>query len=218
MQETIIAVREQYLWAQMTGDQRSALEVVLAALVRGHSVRAIQQDVIQAAQREIGQLWQENRLSIAHEHIATAISQMALVHLFAHAPAPRARGRTIVVACVEGELHDLPARLVADYLEIDGFTVRFLGANVPTESLCPVLVEEPPDLLALSVTMAFNVASLRSAVATVRRCCPGLKIVIGGHALTWAPEVAEQLGLLAVGGVADDILAGIEQQLPGGPR
>ncbi len=35
-------------------------------------------DVIQKTQREIGRLWQENRITIADEHVATAISQLAL--------------------------------------------------------------------------------------------------------------------------------------------
>ena len=215
MQESIAAVCELYLQAQVTGDQRTALRIVRKALERGHSVRAVQQDVVQAAQREIGRMWQENRLSIAHEHMATAISQMALVHLFERAPVPRSRGRTIVVACVEGELHDLPARLVADYLEMDGFTVRYLGANVPTESLCAALVEAPPDLLALSVTMSFNVAGLRAAVAAVRQRLPGLKIAAGGHALAWAPELADQLGVIVVVGGPGAIVAALAQQMGG---
>lgn len=216
MPETIGAVLEQYLQAQVRGDQRAALRVVREALEDGHSVREVQQDVIQAAQQEIGRLWQENRLSIAHEHMATAISQMALVHLFERAPAPRKNGRKIVIACVEGEMHDLPARLVADYLEMDGFTVRYLGANVPTASLCAALAEEQPDLLALSVTMSFNVKGLRAAVAAVRERLPGLKIVAGGHALSWAPELAEQLGITAIDGAPGAIVAGLERQL-GGP-
>lgn len=215
MQETIAAVCEQYLQAQVTGDQRTALRIVREALERGHSVRSVQQDVIQEAQREIGRMWQENRLSIAHEHMATAISQMALVHLFERAPVPRSHGRTIVVACVEGELHDLPARLVADYLEMDGFPVRYLGANVPTESLCRALVEAPPDLLALSVTMSFNVAGLRAAVAAVRERLPGLKIAAGGHALAWAPELADQLGVIVAFGGPGAIIAALAQQLGG---
>ena len=216
MQESIAAVCEQYLRAQVTGDQRTALRIVREALARGHSVWSVQQDVVQAAQREIGRMWQENRLSIAHEHMATAISQMALVHLFERAPVPRSRGRRIVVACVEGELHDLPARLVADYLEMDGFTVRYLGANVPTESLCAALVEAPPDLLGLSVTMSFNVAGLRAAVAAVRQRLPGLKIAAGGHALAWAPELAGQRGdIVVVGGGPGAIVAALAQQLGG---
>lgn len=213
MPEHLTAVRDQYLQAQVTGDRRAALQVVHEALAHGHSVRAIRQRVVQAAQQEIGKLWQENRISIAHEHMATAISQMALVHLFEVAPVPRARGRKIVVACVEGEMHDLPARLVADYLESEGYSVRYLSADVPTESLCTALAQQAPDLLALSVTMSFNVTGLRAAVAAVRERFPTLKILAGGQALAWAPDLARQLGIVTTGDVPEEIVAKIEEML-----
>lgn len=215
MGQQLSAVREHYLQAQVTGDRRAALQVVRDALAMGHSVRAVRQQVVQAAQQEIGRLWQENRLSVAHEHMATAISQMALVHLFEEAPIPRSRGRKIVVACVEGELHDLPARLVADYLESEGYGVRFLSADVPTESLCSALAQERPDLLALSVTMSLNVTGLRAAVAAVRERFPTLKILAGGQALAWAPELAGQLGIVTDGDTPEEIVARIEQMLLG---
>lgn len=213
MPEHLTAVRTQYLQAQVTGDRRAALQIVRDALAMGHSVRSVRQRVVQAAQLEIGKLWQENRLSIAHEHMATAISQLALDHLYEEAPVAPARGRKIVVACVEGETHDLPARLVADYLESEGYTVRYLSADVPTESLCSALAQDPPDLLALSVTMSFNVTGLRAAVAAVRERFPGLKILAGGQALAWAPDLAAQLGIVTTGDTPEEIVAGIEQML-----
>lgn len=213
MSEHLNAARKEYLQAQVTGDRRAALRVVDDALAMGHSARAVRQRVVQAAQQEIGKLWQENRLSIAHEHMATEISQLALVHLFEEAPVPPARGRKIVVACVEGEMHELPARLVADYLESEGYAVRYLSANVPTESLCTALAKDPPDLLALSVTMSFNVSGLRAAVAAIHQRFPTLKILAGGQALVWAPELAQQLGIVTTGDTPEEIVAGIEQML-----
>lgn len=154
-------------------------------------------------------------MATAISQMATAISQMALVHLFELAPVPRARGRKIVVACVEGEMHDLPARLVADYLESEGYSVRYLSANVPTESLCIALAQQSPDLLALSVTMSFNVTGLRAAVAAVRERFPTLKILAGGQALAWAPDLAGQLGIVTTGDVPEEIVAKIEEMLLG---
>lgn len=215
MAEHLDAVRVQYLRAQVTGDRRAALQVVHDALAMGHSVRSVRQRVVQAAQLEIGKLWQENRLSVAHEHMATVISQMALVHLYEEAPVPQTRGRTIMVACVEGEMHELPARLVADYLESEGYDVRYLGANVPTESLVTALAADPPDVLALSVTMSFNVTGLRAAVAAVREGFPALKILAGGQALEWAPDLAHQLRIVTTGDTPEQIVARIESMLLG---
>lgn len=88
-----------------------------------------------------------------------------------------------MIACVEGELHDFPARLVADALDLAGYDTRFPGADVPTDSLIKVLDEEEPDLLALPITMPFHATALRRQVAAVRERTSGtLPIAVGGLA------------------------------------
>jgi methanogenic corrinoid protein MtbC1 len=185
-----------YLQAQLDGDRREAVRLVLQeGLAAGCPVGELQAGVIQAAQREIGRLWQANRISIAQEHMATAISQVALSRLFEEARPAEPLGTRVLVACVEGELHEFPSRLVADSLELAGHEVRYLGANVPTDDLLKMLRDETPDLLALSVTMSFNTPGLRTAVERVREAFPGLAILAGGHALAWEPGLAARFGV-----------------------
>ncbi len=189
-------LRTRYLDALLRGDRREALRLIVdEGLRQGASVFELQLGVVQEAQREIGELWQQNRISIADEHMATAISHLALAHLYQHAEPHPPRGRKVVVACVEGELHDFPARLVADALDLDGFEVRYLGANVPTDHLLPILEREKPDLLALSVTMSFNLPALQAAVERVIATGRRLPIAVGGHAERWSPQVAASLGV-----------------------
>lgn len=193
-------IRRHYLAAQLAGDRREALRLVLEeGVARGYPVTEMQCGVVQEAQREIGRLWQQNRISIAQEHMATAISHVVMSRLFEEAsPEPRI-GRKVVVACVEGELHEFPARLVADFLDLAGFEIRYLGANVPTEDLVKLLREERPDLLALSVTMSFNAPASRTVVERVRREFPSLPILMGGHALEWEPRLATDFAVETCG-------------------
>ncbi|WP_373047792.1 B12-binding domain-containing protein [Vulgatibacter sp.] len=188
--------RGRYRAAQLRGDRRGASAVILEEGLAGGFTTADLQAVVQEAQREIGRLWEENRVSIAQEHMATAISQIVLAHLYDRAERARDRGQKLWVACVEGELHDLPARLAADTADLAGFDVRFLGANVPTDSLVEMVRAERPDVLALSVTLSFNVPALRTAVSRLREAFgDGLPLVIGGNALRWAPTLAAHLGV-----------------------
>lgn len=192
----VAEVRSRYLAAQLAGDRRRALEL-LAEGSREHGLSAaqVQLQVIQEAQREIGQLWQENRITIAQEHMATAISQLALAQIFQSAPSAAPNGRRVLIACVEGEMHEFPIQLAADTLDLAGFAVRFLGANVPTESLLAMIDKVAPEVLALSCAMLFNVPSLREAIRRVRaRPGPRLPILVGGNALEWSPELATSVG------------------------
>jgi methanogenic corrinoid protein MtbC1 len=191
----LAAVRASYLAAQLHGNRREALRLVIEeALARGASALDVGLEVIQEAQREIGRLWQANSITIAEEHMATAISNVAHAHLYDHAEREPANGKKVLVACVEGELHDFPARLVADALDLAGFEVRYLGANVPTDGLLAILEQGKPDLLALSVTMTFNVPSLRNATERVRESTNRrLPIAVGGGACSWMQALAGEL-------------------------
>jgi methanogenic corrinoid protein MtbC1 len=196
-----------YLDAQLAGDRRAALHVVIdEGLAGGYSVSDLQAGIVQAAQSEIGRLWQQNRIGIAQEHMATAISHVVASRLFEEAT-PQARlGKQVMVACVEGEYHEFPARLVADFLDLGGFDVLYLGANVPTDHLIAMLRDTAPDVLALSVTMSFNVASLRDAIVRVRAALPGLPILVGGHALAWEPGLADAAGVHTCGPEASRVV------------
>ncbi len=202
-------LRDRYLQAQLVGDRRGAIQVLVEeGLKKGASITQLQLEVIQEAQREIGQLWQEDRISVAEVHMATAISQVALAHLFQLATPHAPNGKKIVLACVEGELHDFPARLAADALDLAGFDVRFLGANVSTDSLLSVISTQKPDLVALSVAMVFNIPALRTAVARIRALFGHeLPIAVGGYAFTQDLTLCDDLGVNATGSDAEVIVA-----------
>jgi methanogenic corrinoid protein MtbC1 len=200
-------LRDRYMRAQLAGDRREAVRLLVEdGLGRGARVRDLQSEVIQAAQEEIGRLWQQSRVTVAQEHMASAISQLGLAALFERAPRAKPLGKKLVLACVEGELHDLPARMVSDFLDLEGFDVRYLGADVPHDGLVRMVSEEQPDLIGLSVTMSFNVPSLRIAVARLRAVI-ATPIFIGGHATTWASGLADELQVTAAGTTPNAVVA-----------
>lgn len=202
-----------YLRAQLGGDRREALRLILEdGLGRGLTCDDVHR-VIREAQTEIGRLWQRDEISIAQEHMATAISQVVLSHVYQHAEAPVINGKKVLVACVEGELHEFPARLVADALDLAGFVVRYLGASVPTSSLARMLDAEKPDLVVLSTTMMFNVPQLRAAVRQVREHSPAVPIAVGGSACVWSPGLVQELGADIGGGDADELVTRARERL-----
>ncbi|WP_239014696.1 cobalamin B12-binding domain-containing protein [Archangium violaceum] len=206
--DTLEALKDSYLSAQLAGNRREALRLLVdEGVLRGVPLPTLHLEVIQKAQWEIGRLWQENHISVAQEHMATAISQLALSHLYRHLPRDPPNGRLVMVSCVEGELHELGARMASDFLEMAGFDVRFLGASVPTEHLVREVLGSKPDLLALSVTMTYHLPALRQAMAAVREVAPMLPVAVGGLAFTWAPGVEAALGVPFFGKDARELVA-----------
>lgn len=179
---------------QLSGDRRGALRFIESFLDGGGSAHDLLLEVLPDAQRRIGLLWEQDRISVAQEHSATAISQFILAHVYQRATMRARNGHVVMVACVAGEQHDFPARLLADALDLAGYEVRFLGADVPADELADALRADPPDVLALSITMPFNADGLRRCVARAREVTPQLRIAVGGHACEWSAELAREVG------------------------
>jgi methanogenic corrinoid protein MtbC1 len=200
------------LWTAVTRrDERAAIGIVLAALDSGLEPEAVLLDVIAAVQRRVGAEWAANTLSVADEHAATAINDRAVTALALRAAGarPASAGR-VTVACVDGEWHALPARLVAEVLRLRGWHVDFLGAQVPTRHLIAHLHNIGPDAVLLSSSLPTR---LPSAHGTITACqAAGVPVLVGGAAFgpegrwaellgadAWAPDAATAAELLARG-------------------
>jgi len=188
-------LRDRFVAALTAGARSEALEIILDdALADDVPIRTLYLDVVQASLQELGRLWREKRITVAQEHAATEIARLALAQLRVHLPCGRSNGKHVAVACVEGELHDLGARIMADFLEMAGFTVHFLGANVPTETLAELVRQRPADGLALSATATQSLGPLSRTIAAVRAAAgPDFPVFVGGHVVVRYPELAGEL-------------------------
>ena len=187
------AVRHEYLTALLRGEPAEARRAIDDAVERGVSARTIYLDVLGPALHEIGELWASGRISVADEHLATATTQVLLARL-----APRLRReprleRRAVVASLEGELHALGARFVADFLEGDGWTVLELGASTPRDALVSFVAEAEPHLVAISTTLTTNLEGVRDVVARLRALPNAPLIAVGGQAYAGDPELARHV-------------------------
>ena len=195
-----------YLAAQLAGDRREAVRLLMEeGIGRGNSVIDLHLRVIQQAQREIGRLWEQNSVSVAQEHQATAVSQLALAHLYQQSIRRPSVGKTVLVACAEGELHDVGARICADVLDLHGFDVRFLGANVPTDCLLGFVERTRPDLVALSVTLPTHLPATHAAVDALH-ARSRVPLAVGGRALDLPGAREGWSGVAIFGGDALELL------------
>ncbi|HEU4706522.1 MAG TPA: cobalamin-dependent protein [Solirubrobacterales bacterium] len=177
-----------YLDAVRANDAAGAYRVAARARERGMSLAALYQSVIAPAMHELGRLWEKGAITIADEHLATALTFRVMTALRPRAVAGRtdaedsAKPRAMFAA-VEGEQHALGLRMAADLLEDAGFRSIYLGADVPTEALLQAVDSLSPDVLALTATMPKSGRRLKDTVASVRAARPRLKVMVGGQAV-----------------------------------
>lgn len=184
-----------YTEAAAGGHRQAALGLVLEAVRQGHPVIDLYADVLQPAMYRIGHLWEENQISVAQEHMATAITQFVIAQLYSLIELPQNSAEKIVITGVPGEFHQVGANMVADALEASGWDVRFLGTDTPSRSVLDALEEHEARILGISATMLFNVPQVIRLAEQVREKNGGrISIIAGGAAFRLAPGLCEEIG------------------------
>jgi methanogenic corrinoid protein MtbC1 len=182
--------------ALLSGDQREALAVVNRCLDTDRTLVETELHVIQPALYHIGEQWQSNQVSVAQEHLATAIAQsvmtIALVHSLPVAPI----GKRVLLACVEGNYHAVGLRMVADAFHFGGWDVQYLGANVPTSALVKQVEQWQPDLVALSVAFPQQLQAARRIIKALHERFGTARpaVIVGGLAINRFKPLADAIG------------------------
>jgi methanogenic corrinoid protein MtbC1 len=109
------------------------------------------QRILLPLQRRIGELWHQDRLNTAVEHYVTKIVQQKLFSVMNQLPVNEF-GPRILIACPEGEAHEIGAQAVAYIAAIKGCHVYYLGPNLPSSDLVSFCEKIKPDLVLLSLT------------------------------------------------------------------
>jgi methanogenic corrinoid protein MtbC1 len=196
MDDGLELVRRVFLAAILSGQRLAAVNIAEGALRAGHSHVDIYIGVITEALRRVGQLWESNKISIAHEHMATSTTQYVMAAIYPKmAPAAEHRGNMVVTG-VSGEMHQIGANLVADSMEALGWSVRFLGSNLPHSSVVSAIEESAANVLCISTTIVANLPSVGELVENVRHKLSGKApiIVLGGAAYRMVPQFASEIG------------------------
>ncbi|MCS6883223.1 MAG: cobalamin-dependent protein [Oscillochloridaceae bacterium] len=207
-------LQRDYLNALLAGSGRAADRVVQRALDAGFTPQRVYLDLFQPTAYAIGRLWQRNRVSVAQEHLATAIIERQMGELHPLFRPRQQRGRTVVIGCVPDEWHRVGARMVADFFEAEGWTVHYLGAAVPVRDLVAMVRDSQADLVGVSAQMLFNLPRVQELVRALDAAgLAGIPVIAGGMPFTEQPELAPALNVRGSGADAAAALRVAEEVL-----
>ena len=98
----------------------------------------------------------------------------------------------IILATVQGDIHDIGKNIVKVVLENYGFTVIDLGRDVPIDTVVEAAIREDVHLVGLSALMTTTLESMKNTIAALRKSGHPCKVMVGGAVLT--PEYAAEIG------------------------
>lgn len=146
------------------------------------SIQELYENILKKALYDVGELWEYNKISVATEHLASAIVEAILNEFYSKIILNKKNNKTVIVACVEKEFHQIGIKMISDIFELNGWHAYFLGANTPTQELIAFAKTIKPDMLAISLSIYFHLPIIENMIQMIRKEFPKLPILVGGQA------------------------------------
>lgn len=192
--------------AVLTGDKDNILGYLETALQAGQDgVKILNQALIPAIE-EVGRrygagiyflpqlMMAGETMTVAFDRLRPELAKQAQQYL-----------GTIVMATVQGDIHDIGKNIVAVLLANHGFKVIDLGKNVPNREIIDAALREQADLIGLSALMTTTMVHMEDLIKEVKARALPFKIMVGGAAVT--RQYAQEVG---AHGYAEDAVAAVE--------
>jgi methanogenic corrinoid protein MtbC1 len=144
--------------------------------------------------RSIGDLWQAGLVTVAQEHLASAITEAQLAWLAPLLPTRPMSAARIVLSGTPGELHVVGLRMLADMLAAEGWQVFNLGASLPAEDLIELVARRQPDVVGLSTSLTTHLRGVRDIAAALHALPVAPVVILGGAAYSGDAELARRAG------------------------
>lgn len=180
--------------AVMKGNKERIVERVEAELQKGMTPEAVIDTLLIPAINEVGELFNKKIYFLPQLIASAEAMERAIQHLEPKLERKNASDEmpTIVIATVEGDIHDIGKNLVALMLRNYGYRVLDLGKDVPKEEIIETAVKEGASIIALSALMTTTMMRMKDVVEYAKEKKVKARIMIGGAVIT--QSFAEEIG------------------------
>jgi len=180
--------------AVLKGNKGAILDETKKLLDAGMKPNAIINEHLIPAINEVGELFDKQKYFLPQLIASANTMKMSIEYL--EPMLERGEGTdnmaTIVIATVEGDIHDIGKNLVVLMLKNYGYNVIDLGKDVPAEVIVDTAIRENAAVISLSALMTTTMMRMKEVVELAKvKNCPA-KIIVGGAAIN--ESFAEEIG------------------------
>lgn len=189
-----LAAMDPYLAALIGGDPHGAREALERELADGAPVARVCMSVIAPALHEVGRLWQVGRVTVAQEHVATAITRAQLAWLLPLLPAKPPTTRRLMLSVTPGEGHFVGVHLLGAMARADGWQVTVEESPASWDAIIRLAAARRPDVVGLSTALPGHLRAVRDVSDTLRLLFPRPFVLLGGGAYAGDERLARKVG------------------------
>lgn len=144
----------------------------------------VSQEILGKAMEEIGILYGNGKIYLPHLLLAAQTSQLSFDHLNSLlAGEVESKGR-VLLATVEGDVHDIGKKIVGTVLKTGGFEVIDLGKDISAAKIVEKAMELKPDIIGLSAMMTTTVGRVSEVASALKAAQINAKLICGGASMT----------------------------------
>ena len=152
----------------------------------------VSQQTLAKAMNEIGDLYAKKMIYLPHLILAAETSKPVFERLNSMSDtAIKAIGK-VVLATVEGDVHDIGKKIVGTVLSSGGFEIIDIGKDVSSENIIESLKKHQPDILGLSAMMTTTVEKVKEVSELIKKEGINVLIISGGASMN--KRLAEEFG------------------------
>lgn len=146
----------------------------------------------------IGDEWSSGGLTIAHEHMASAVTRQVLGAVLAY-PDVRPDAPALVAATPAGERHEFGAMMVAATCVAEGWRALYVGPDLPAADIAVAARREGVRAVALSIVSSMGAEHAVAEVGALRSTLPDdVSVLVGGGAAAALSARLEKLGAIVL--------------------
>ncbi|MBR1771093.1 MAG: homocysteine S-methyltransferase family protein [Lachnospiraceae bacterium] len=186
--------REALYNAVLKGNRNGIAKLTQSALSAGEAPDAMLNEVLLPAINQVGVYFDKGKYFLP-QLIASAEAMKNAIEVLEPLLLQETDANNmpvVVIATVEGDIHDIGKNLVALMLKNYGFRVIDLGKDVPSERIIAAAREHNAQIIALSALMTTTMQRMREVIADARREQLASKVMIGGAVIT--QDYADEIG------------------------
>ena len=193
-EQVSVNVRDKLYTDVLKGNGGAIVEDTKKALEEGHEAKELLDEVLLRAINEVGELFDKGKYFLPQLIASAEAMKASIEYLEPMLATGRTDGEmpTVVIATVEGDIHDIGKNLVALMLKNYGFRVIDLGKDVPKEKIIEAAREHHAQVIALSALMTTTMQQMRHVIDYAREKQMDAKIIVGGAVIT--QEYADEIG------------------------
>jgi 5-methyltetrahydrofolate--homocysteine methyltransferase len=211
-QEGPVDIRQQLATAIIEGDRDGIVPLIETALEQGLDTLEISNQGLLPGLEEVGRRFGAQQVFLPQVMSSAETMQAGFARLKTEMKGQQlASLGKILMATVEGDIHDIGKNIVCTLLENHGFEIIDLGKNVPAQTIIERALAEQVDAVGLSALMTTTLKQMEVTIAQLRQAGVKVFTMVGGAVVTQA--YADEIGADLYAGDALEAVAKIKQLL-----